>query len=93
MPNRLASNFLPDAMTVALDAAVSDLPVALSQPVGATVNAYLCRGVVCLPPIEDIQVLLANLDTGWISEGFQSRPKPIKCFVGPNQLETKGARK
>jgi uncharacterized protein YyaL (SSP411 family) len=60
----LSSRFLPDAMTLAIDPAASDLPGVLDKPVGATVNAYLCRGVICLAPIRDTQALLANLETG-----------------------------
>ena len=60
----LSSRYLPDAMTLAIDPAPSALPGVLNKPVGATVNAYLCRGVICLAPIGDIQVLLANLETG-----------------------------
>jgi uncharacterized protein YyaL (SSP411 family) len=60
----LASRYLPEVMTLAIDPAPSDLPGVLNKPVGATVNAYLCRGVICLAPIGDIQALLANLETG-----------------------------
>jgi len=60
----LAGRYLPDAMTVAVDSASSGLPGVLNKPVGATVNAYLCRGVICLAPIGDVQALLANLETG-----------------------------
>ncbi|MBI3528622.1 MAG: thioredoxin domain-containing protein [Betaproteobacteria bacterium] len=60
----LSSRYLPDAMTLAVDSASSDLPGVLNKPVGATVNAYLCRGVICLAPVGDVQALLANLETG-----------------------------
>jgi len=36
----------------------------LNKPVDAAVNAYLCRGVICLAPIGDVQALLAELETG-----------------------------
>jgi hypothetical protein len=51
-------------MTLAIDPANSDLPGVLNKPVGATVNAYLCRGVICMAPSGDIQALLASLETG-----------------------------
>ncbi len=60
----LAGRYLPDAMTMAIDSATSGLPGALNKPVVAAVNAYVCRGVSCLAPIEDIRDLLANLDAG-----------------------------
>jgi uncharacterized protein YyaL (SSP411 family) len=40
------------------------LPGVLNKPVDATVNAYLCRGVICVASIRHVQALLANLDTG-----------------------------
>jgi hypothetical protein len=60
----LSSRYLPDAMTLALDSASSALPGVLNKPVDAAVNAYLCRGVICLAPIGDVQALLAELETG-----------------------------
>jgi uncharacterized protein YyaL (SSP411 family) len=60
----LSSRYLPDAMTLAIDPAPSGLPEVLNKPVGATVNAYLCRGVICLAPVGDVQALLANLENG-----------------------------
>ena len=60
----LSSKYLPDAMTLAVDSASCGLPGVRNKPVGATVNAYLCRGVICLAPIVDVQALLADLETG-----------------------------
>ena len=60
----LSSRYLPDVMSLAVDPASSALPGVLNKPVAATVNAYLCRGVICLAPIGDVQALLANLATG-----------------------------
>ena len=60
----LSSRYLPDAVTLAVDSASSGLPGVLNKPMAATVNAYLCRGVICLAPIGDVQILLANLETG-----------------------------
>jgi hypothetical protein len=60
----LSSRYLPDAMALVIDQAPTDLPGVLNKPVGATVNAYLCRGVICLAPIADMQALLAILETG-----------------------------
>jgi len=60
----LSSRYLPGLMTLAVDSASSGLPGVLNKPVAGAVNAYLCRGVVCLAPIGDIQALLANLESG-----------------------------
>jgi len=60
----LSSRYLPDLVTLAVDSACSGLPGVLNKPVAGAVNAYLCRGVVCLAPIGDIQALLANLEAG-----------------------------
>ncbi len=50
-------------MTLAIDSASSGLPGVLNKPVAATVNAFLCRGVICLAPIGDVQALLASLES------------------------------
>jgi hypothetical protein len=60
----LSSRYLPDAMALVIDPVPTDLPGVLNKPVGATVNAYLCRGVICLEAIGDIQALLAKLESG-----------------------------
>ena len=60
----LSRKYLPDAIMVALDSGLSDLPGVLNKPAGKTVNAYLCRGVTCLAPIADVDALLAILEAG-----------------------------
>ena len=60
----LSGRYLPDAMTLAIDSASSGLPGVLNKPVAGAVNAFLCRGVICLAPIGDVQALLANLEAG-----------------------------
>ena len=47
----LASRYLPHALVVALPADVEDLPASLRKPSTDAVNAWVCRGVTCLPPI------------------------------------------
>jgi uncharacterized protein YyaL (SSP411 family) len=58
----LARRYLPDAMTFAIESTHSDLTGMFDKPAGNTVNAYLCRGVTCLPPIADVETLTANLE-------------------------------
>jgi hypothetical protein len=48
----------PDAMNAA-----TMLPVALRRPSSPAVNARLCQGVICLPPIADNRQLHAILKT------------------------------
>jgi hypothetical protein len=60
----LAREYLPDTMVLAIPPGVLGLPPVLDKPAaapGATgpVNAWLCRGVTCLPPIGDLEALKA----------------------------------
>jgi uncharacterized protein YyaL (SSP411 family) len=57
----LSRTYLPDTLTLALDSAAQALPRPLDKPAGATVNAYLCRGVNCLAPVRDLDELIGNL--------------------------------
>ena len=52
----LASEFMPDLLTVAIpNDAAFELPAVLDKPAGAEpVNGWLCRGVTCLAPIGDL---------------------------------------
>jgi hypothetical protein len=54
----LAARYLPSAMVVAVDASQEDLPPSLAKPLRSGVNAWVCRGVNCLAPIDDLSVLL-----------------------------------
>jgi uncharacterized protein YyaL (SSP411 family) len=60
----LSSRYLPGTLIFAAAALRADLPGTLDKPAGEAVNAYLCQGVSCQPPIEDIGALIANLETG-----------------------------
>ena len=48
---------LAQTLTLALGEDIEDLPPTLAKPSGAEVNAWVCRGVTCLPPIADWQEL------------------------------------
>ena len=54
----LAQRYAPASLALALDAAEPDLPPALDKPVRAGVNAWVCRGVNCLAPIGELDMLL-----------------------------------
>ncbi len=57
----LAAGYWPDLMVICA-APGQPLPEALSRPAGEQVNAYLCQGVSCLPPITDPARLHAALN-------------------------------
>jgi uncharacterized protein YyaL (SSP411 family) len=44
-------------MVLAIAQGTRDLPPVLDKPVSAAVNAWLCRGVTCLPPIDSVDAL------------------------------------
>jgi uncharacterized protein YyaL (SSP411 family) len=51
----LAREYLPDTTVLALSSGEGDLPQALDKPLPHEgVNGWLCRGVTCLPPIDDL---------------------------------------
>ena len=47
------ASYRPNALALAIPSAMRDLPATLAKPVGPAVNAWVCRGVTCLPPIAD----------------------------------------
>ena len=59
--SRLAGRFLPDVMMFAIADARGGLPPALDKPAQGRVNAWVCRGVVCLSPVNDYAELEALL--------------------------------
>jgi uncharacterized protein YyaL (SSP411 family) len=50
----LSSGYRPDTLTLLVPAGTAGLPAPLSKPAASAVNAYLCEGVTCLPPVSDI---------------------------------------
>ncbi len=63
----LRSRYLPDVMTIVLNEDVADLPEVLDKPRPEQINgdkttAWLCHGTQCLPPITDVDELLAQLN-------------------------------
>ncbi|MEZ0237615.1 MAG: thioredoxin domain-containing protein [Methylophilaceae bacterium] len=58
---RLDKSWLPSALVMALPEAIRDLPAILERPMQNNVNAWVCRGVECLPAIADWEALLETL--------------------------------
>ena len=59
-----ASDYRPDLMVLTIADGLTGaegLPAVLRRPPAQTVNAWLCQGVTCLPPIADIGQLQAAL--------------------------------
>ena len=48
---RLAQLYLPQTLTLAVDAAAGPLPEPLDKPTGSAISAWVCSGTVCLAPI------------------------------------------
>jgi uncharacterized protein len=62
----LAAKYRPDTLIVALPNAVHGLPATLDKPAPANdaraVNAWVCQGVTCLPPVADLGTIERLLD-------------------------------
>jgi uncharacterized protein YyaL (SSP411 family) len=58
----LRSRYLPDVMTIALNDDVADLPEVLAKPTAEKTTAWLCHGTQCLPPITELDELIAQLN-------------------------------
>ena len=59
----LAHRYRPDALVVAIPDGMAGLPAALDKPLpaGGRVNAWVCRGVSCLPALSDLAELERTL--------------------------------
>jgi hypothetical protein len=53
----MAREYAPGTLVLAIPAGMPGLPPALDKPAGQAVNAWLCRGVVCLPAITELDTL------------------------------------
>jgi uncharacterized protein len=53
----MGREYLPGTLVLALPEGLRDLPPALDKPASVAVNAWLCRGVTCLPPIDSVDAL------------------------------------
>ena len=55
--------YLPTTVILALAPGEADLPPVLAKPtVSEAVNAWVCQGVTCLPPVDKLELLLDVLD-------------------------------
>jgi uncharacterized protein YyaL (SSP411 family) len=59
----LRSLYLPNVMTIALADGFAGLPEVLNKPRRGTGTAWLCHGTQCLPPITDLNELLAQINS------------------------------
>jgi uncharacterized protein YyaL (SSP411 family) len=51
----LSTRYRPDTLILALRHEEADLPAALARPAASSgVNAWICQGVSCLPPVSDL---------------------------------------
>ncbi|HEU4709836.1 MAG TPA: thioredoxin domain-containing protein, partial [Methylophilaceae bacterium] len=57
----LNRKYLPNVIGLALSSALTDLPAALHRNSPDVVNAWVCRGVQCLPPVDRLELLLDSL--------------------------------
>jgi uncharacterized protein YyaL (SSP411 family) len=57
----IGGHYLPSTVTLAVPDEVRGLPEALAKPAAGSVNAWVCRGVVCLPPMESLAEVLREL--------------------------------
>ncbi len=53
----MAREYLPGTLVLAIPAGTPGLPPVLDKPATASVNAWLCRGVTCLPPMDSLEAL------------------------------------
>ncbi len=59
--HRLIGRYAPSNLVIAPGGELVDLPPALARPVSDTVNAWVCRGVVCLAPLDDPEQVLVEI--------------------------------
>jgi uncharacterized protein len=59
--------YLPSSIVLFLADDLTGLPDTLAKPASAAVNAWVCEGVSCLPPIEALPDLLAALKAGKVA--------------------------
>ncbi len=59
--HQLNQNYLPSVLCFSLPAALDGLPPTLARIFPESVNAWVCRGVVCLPPINRLDELMQSI--------------------------------
>jgi uncharacterized protein YyaL (SSP411 family) len=63
----LGAAYLPTSLVLFIPKGASPLPPPLSKPVSAEVNAWVCEGVICLPPIASTKELQEKLQLSRIA--------------------------
>ena len=58
---KLDKAWRPSTLIIALPESIFGLPATLERPMQNNVNAWVCRGVECLPAIDDLDTLLETL--------------------------------
>ena len=53
----MARKYLPRTMVLGIPAGVAGLPPVLDKPASQGVQAWLCRGATCLPPLDSVEAL------------------------------------
>lgn len=57
----LAASYAPSTLVIALPETKEPLPAVMDKPAGPAVNAWVCRGVVCLPPMDRVAEVLREI--------------------------------
>jgi hypothetical protein len=70
----LDAAYLPARLALFIEAGTAGLPPPLDKPARDTVNAWVCEGVTCLPPIESVEELRAALDLRRIAPSPERSP-------------------
>ncbi len=60
-PRPLIGRYAPASLVIAPGGKLAELAPALARPVSGTVNAWVCRGVVCLAPLDDPERVLVEI--------------------------------
>ena len=57
----LSTRYLPHVIVLAIAPGTPRLPPILAKPAGGSLQAWVCQGVACLPPITELTPLLSTL--------------------------------
>ena len=64
--------YLPTTMALSVPAGIGDIPDVLAKPVSDAVNAWVCEGVTCLPPLSKPDDLRETLHLARIAPSAES---------------------
>ena len=60
--SQLAGRYAPGLIAVRVGSAADALPGALVKPTASHVQAWICKGAQCLPPVSDLRSMMSSLD-------------------------------